>query len=277
MDSQFNSMATSITDGQVSVPGASSSFPSLSDQTESKSDINVFSNVQLPDAQAPRLVGAQSAAAPRASPDASAQSSASGGAQAANQQQQQLQQPPKDSPDAKAAANRKGSPPARTVAANKPGKADGKKAPKAGAGGAGRNRRDAVILLRAALSQFLQCDASTHHAKYLGTEWKNVNRNWSNYIADLDCKIEVEDDTAVLAEYESIKKQAISVKLFLNKWSSAGPNSPATVRVYESQVAYCSKAPVAPNPFPAYVIRLMHSQLCQDAWPAKNFWSKWRT
>ena len=138
----------------------------------------------------------------------------------------------------------------------------------------GRARRDAVVLLRAALSEFYRTNNVQCHVKYLGSEWKNVNRNWSNYLTDLEEMIKTESDPMVLTEYETLKKTVTACKQFLNKWSSSGPNSMATVRMYEHQVNFCAMEPAVQNPFPIYVKKMMHSQSVQEAWPANYFWSK---
>ena len=38
---------------------------------------------------------------------------------------------------------------------------------------------------------------------YLGSEWKNVNRNWANYLCDMDKMIANETDDALLNDLEA--------------------------------------------------------------------------
>ena len=52
-------------------------------------------------------------------------------------------------------------------------------------------------------------------------------------------------------------------------------NGPESVATYTSQVHFLSMDPVAPNPPPAHLVKLMYGSQSEDAWPACVFWKRW--
>lgn len=109
-------------------------------------------------------------------------------------------------------------------------------------------------------------------SKFFTTEWRNVERNWLNYLADLSKMIEMEEDSAVLNDLQVLEKQVLAAKAVLTKVSKIGLGHAEVLETYQSQEHYLSSAPLAASPFPPYLVRSMHSQCLQDAWPADHFW-----
>ena len=128
-----------------------------------------------------------------------------------------------DAPSAASVA--RGGPAARAL---KAGAKDGAAKAKAGGGaskqkgGRGRPARDAGRLLRGALRDLSTAEASS---KFFTSEWKNVNRNWSNYMIDIGQMIEHEDDPAALEELVIIEKTCKAVRTVLQKLSTRGMSS----------------------------------------------------
>lgn len=114
-------------------------------------------------------------------------------------------------------------------------------------------------------------DGST---KFFSAEWKNVARNWANYLVDLEKMVEEEEDLSVLAELQVLEKQVNAAKTVLQKISMLGLTHPDSLACYRSQVTYLSMEPAAPSPFPPFLARMMHQHLVEDTWPAEAFWSR---
>ena len=86
--------------------------------------------------------------------------------------------------------------------------------------------------------------------------------------------IEAEDDSGVLQELGVLDKQVSAVMAVCTKLALVGRTSPEALQCYRSQVHYLSCEPKAPSPFPPYLVKMMHSQSVEDAWPAQSFWAK---
>ena len=92
-----------------------------------------------------------------------------------------------------------------------------------------------------------------------GTELEELHRQPDGKnITSLD---EAEEDRdGVLAELVKVQKAAVAVRRFCLKWASSGPNSQATLQVFDEQMAWCSQGPVIPSPFPLYIL---HHTWCE--------------
>ena len=136
----------------------------------------------------------------------------------------------------------------------------------------GRPQKDAATMLRGVLLQL-----STAHEgvrKFFGEEWKNVRRNWDNYIKGLAGLIEFEEDVSQLLEYEKLHKQASSARKILNIVNSKGLASDATRQVYEQELIWCKQSPKVDNPMSLSFSKLMLGNIAAAAWPAPHFWAR---
>lgn len=137
--------------------------------------------------------------------------------------------------------------------------------------GRGRPKRDASTLLRSGLRELASADPSS---KFFTNEWKNVERNWANYLIDLG-KMMVEEDPAVLDDLQALKKQATVAVAVLNKFVKKGMSHADTLDTYKSQVHWLNMGPtIVESPFPPYLVKCIRSHALQDAWPAAAFWSQ---
>ena len=166
--------------------------------------------------------GAKQAAAPTAKPGAAADA---------------------DGESGKPARGRKGAAAADADAAAPKRRSSRASSAPAPAGGGQRSRgrpaRDSTALLRAGLKEL-----STAHAgsKFFTSDWKNVKRNWENYIADVVQSQATEEDPTVLQELETLEKQALAAKTLLQKISVSGMSSRDTLDCYSGQKNYLEKA-----------------------------------
>ena len=127
-------------------------------------------------------------------------------------------------------------------------------------------------MLRSGLQEL---SSSVAGSKFFSPEWKNVHRNWLNYLADLGGMIEHEEDPGVLAELQQLDKVVNAVRTVLTKVNTVGLANAQTVQAFYAQLAFLAMPPVVPyNPFPPYLTRLMHERSAEEAWPADAFWKK---
>ena len=104
-----------------------------------------------------------------------------------------------------------------------------------------------------------------------------MGRNWKSYIDSPTENITLleeaeEDSDGVLAELVNAQKAAVAVRCFCVKWAASGPNSQATLHIFDEQMAWCSQDPVIPSPFPLYILQTMHGVKLNLVWPATRFW-----
>ena len=117
-----------------------------------------------------------------------------------------------------------------------------------------------------------------HYALFLGSEWKNLKRNWKNYLTDVVDRIAEaeeegeEDGEAVLESLKSLEKSAVAVRKFCVKWAATGGQGASLLQCFEEQVSWCRQPPAVDNPFSPYVMKLMHTLRCSEA-VVQSFWN----
>ena len=142
----------------------------------------------------------------------------------------------------------------------------------------GAPKRDAPLLLQAGIKQFHQVSRQKHYALFLGSEWKNLKRNWKNYLTDVVDRIAEaeeegeEDGEAVLESLKSLEKSAVAVRKFCVKWAATGGQGASLLQCFEEQVSWCRQPPAVDNPFGPYVMKLMHTLRCSEA-VVQSFWN----
>ena len=99
-------------------------------------------------------------------------------------------------------------------------------------------------------------------------------RTWNNYIIDLEKMIEAEEDESSLKDLHILEKQVLCARTVCQMLQAKGRTIPESVVTYTSQVHLLSMDPVAPNPFPAHLVKLMYGSQSEDAWPACVFWKR---
>ncbi len=102
----------------------------------------------------------------------------------------------------------------------------------------GRPPRDSLGLLRTGLRDLKQSGPSS---KFVSSEWKNVKRNWDNYLKDIGELMEAEEDMGLVREMQLVDKQATAAKKVLQKISTDGLSSKETLETYESQMTFLGK------------------------------------
>ena len=145
-----------------------------------------------------------------------------------------------------------------------------KKAP-APKGKQGRPNVDGALTFGCGLSELKKAEAGS---KFFTEAWKNVRRNWSNYLLDVGKRIDREEDAQVLQHLETIEKKAIISISVLSVLFKYGSSQTPTWEKFQEQRAFCSCAPEVESPFSVYVCDLMLRSLAVAAWPANLFWSK---
>jgi hypothetical protein len=143
-------------------------------------------------------------------------------------------------------------------------------AAKAKAKGRGRPKRDPATLLRSGLRELAEAGPGS---KFFTDDWKNVHRNWSNYLVDMQNMIELEDDESALADLQLLDKQVQVARAVCHKFSTSGMSCSESLECYQSRMIFLNAEPAAPSPFPLYVSKMMFSQTVEDAWPASKFWN----
>ena len=72
---------------------------------------------------------------------------------------------------------------------------------------------------------------------------------------------------------ELLVKKVHAAQHVCRTYKSHGANSKALLATYLEMTKFLEAAPVAENPFPAFLRAEMHHTEAQDAWPAERFWS----
>ena len=140
----------------------------------------------------------------------------------------------------------------------------------------GAPKRDAPMLITAALKQFVQVSPSQHYAAYLGQEWKSMSRNWQNWLNDLEERIATEENEGILVELQSLQKSGAVLRKFCNKWQTSGSQSQHTLETYIQMVNFCKAEPSVDLPFSRYIMKTMHGIKTSNA-KAHVFWDELTT
>ena len=126
-----------------------------------------------------------------------------------------------------------------------------------------------MALLSTGLSEL---KAASSGSKFFTAEWKNVARNWVNYMSALKEMIDEEENAETLKNMKVVEKQVMAAKAVLQKLSVHGMLHLETQQAYCSQMQFLVSDPVAPSPFPVYFVQQMHAQVVEKSWPADVFW-----
>ena len=159
-------------------------------------------------------------------------------------------------------------------------KAKGQKSAKAKAkasGKKGRRPESRKELVAAGLRQLRYADGA--QVNFFGTEWKNVNRNWSSYLKDLEAEIEDASETQAeeMIVLHRTMKSARLVLVAVNQYG-LGSVKARTVFVQEraSLALNCPKGSAgdpAYNPWPSYLTTCMKAGILADA-STERFWKE---
>ena len=95
-------------------------------------------------------------------------------------------------------------------------------------------------------------------------------RNWDLYRKGVQALIEVEESEAALVSMEALLKQSASARRIFCLVSKKGVSDPATLKAYEEEMAWLSRAPVVDNPFPVFLHEQLHDESLAKAWPASR-------
>jgi hypothetical protein len=128
---------------------------------------------------------------------------------------------------------------------------------------AGRKKAALDEYLAKSLAELKDADDSS--PKFFGSEWKNLKRNWDNYLTYVGDLIKVEADEEKLTELEKLEKSAKIAQRVLTKAQSAGMSDSQIVRLYEEQVVLMTKDPAVDNPFPQWFKKLMYLESIANA------------
>ena len=151
-------------------------------------------------------------------------------------------------------------------------------AKKTAGGGRGRPPESRKELVLAGLRQLRYADGSA--VICFGTEWKNVNRNWTSYMKGLESEIE---DASELQSEELIvlHRTMKSARLVLVAANQYGIGSAQARAVFAQERASLSlncprgsSGDPAYNPWPVYLTSSIKASNLSDAWPAERFWQQ---
>ena len=133
----------------------------------------------------------------------------------------------------------------------------------------GRPAKDNSTQLREGMLDLKNSSPSSK--RFFGPEWPNVMRNWDLYRKGVQALIEEEESEAALVSMEALLKQSASARRILCLVSKKGVSDPATLKAYEEEMAWLSRAPVVDNPFPVFLHEQLHDESLAKAWPASSF------
>lgn len=136
----------------------------------------------------------------------------------------------------------------------------------------GRKKADLFEILQKGVTELGTAEQSS--SKFFGSEWKNVMRNWNNYLIDLNTRIEEEADATTLELYQVAEKQAKSARKVLQKILLGGFTDKLTVRVFQEEIVWLGKDPCAPSPFPRFLMEMMHAEILSLTGSVEEFWQK---
>ena len=102
--------------------------------------------------------------------------------------------------------------------------------------------------------------ATASSTKFLGEDWKqSTNRNWTNYLLDVNKMIEDCGDLAELQELTVMATQATVVRKVLYTAAGLGMGNQKTYDDYTSQCnLLATHDPPVPNPSSFYCRKAMH-------------------